>query len=434
MLVGPGWCEATGSKADLPPASVQFKLVERSVVGQDHARTAGCAWGDYDDDGKLDLFVAAWNARSFLYHNDGPGGFSRIDDPGLFPNVPIHAYGAAWADYDNDGQLDLFVTRYSQGQTPEAFPNCLFRGLGDRRLALATVAEVGPVAGIDANSTGCNWVDFNRDGRLDLFVGRYPLLPNLLFLGAESGRFAVVTSGDITGIGKSEGSAAADFDNDGWPDLFVANGSARIDFLFRNDGQGTLRRITTGEIVEQLRSSRGAAWGDYDNDGLLDLHVAHQDGQSLFHNQGDGTFMAITNTALAADKLICSGGIWGDYDNDGDLDLFVVTGRMAAFQNHLLYENLGDGSFIRVSARELTEVATPGMAAAWGDYENDGFLDLFVSNGTLALPDGDPGQNDQLFHNEANTNNWLKVRCAGRVSNRSGVGARLRLHARLAVG
>src|SRR6266542_3569211 len=283
--------------------------------------------------------------------------------------------GCAWADYDNDGNLDLFVSNFG---TPF---NYLYRNNGDGSFTRVTI---GAIATDDANSEGAAWGDYDNDG------------------------------------GASYGCAWGDYDNDGYLDLFVANLNQN-NFLYHNNRDGTFTRINSGPIVSDGAASQGCAWGDYDNDGLLDLFVANRNQRNfLYHNEGHGTFTAITNGPVVNDVGYSWSPAWIDYDNDGNLDLFVANGPGSGpGQNNFLYHNNGDGSFTRITAGSVANDGASSDGSAWGDYDNDGFLDLFVSN----LND----QNNLLYRNDGNANNWLTVRCVGQRSNRSGIGAKVRL-------
>ena len=197
---------------------------------------------------------------------------------------------------------------------------------------------------------------------------------------------SVVTSG-----GSSRGCAWGDYDNDGYIDLFVSNERGQNNFLFHNNGDGTLTKITSGKIVTDGGFSTGCAWGDYDNDGYLDLFVPNNNENNfLYHNNRDGTFTKITSGRIVTDGGSSFGAAWGDYDNDGFLDLFVANVN----QKNFLYRNNGTGTFTKItSGRSSTTLDIPG--APPGRLRQRWFLDLFVANG----PPNGPGQNDFLYHN-----------------------------------
>jgi hypothetical protein len=392
--------------------SAQFTAITNGPVVTEHGDSTGCAWGDYDKDGDLDLFVSNFGTPlNYLYRNNGDDSFTRVTE-GTIATDDTNSEGAIWADYDNDGDLDLFVAVGLAGN------DLLYRNNGDGSFTKITS---GPVVQSGGNSRGCAWGDYDNDGRLDLFVANEQGQNNFLFHNEGSGTFTKISSGSIVNDGgASYGCAWGDYDNDGYLDLFVANLNQN-NFLYHNNRDGTFTRITSGRIANEGGASQGCAWGDYDNDGFLDLFVANRNQKNfLYHNEGDGTFTAITNGSIVNDTGYSWSPSWVDYDNDGFLDLFVANGPVSgAGQNNFLYHNNGDGTFTRVMTGAVVSDGASSGGCAWGDYNNDGFVDLFVSNLN--------GQNNLLYRNEGNSNNWLTVRCLGQLSNGSGIGAKVRI-------
>src|SRR6266496_4181093 len=234
-----------------------------------------------------------------------------------------------------------------------------------------TKITTGPIVTDGAYSAGGTWGDFNNDGFLDLFV------PNgtdgaayvpFLYRNNGDGTFTKVTSGPpVNVVAESFSACWGDYDNDGNLDLFVATTARNL--LYRNNGNGTFTRITVGSVVTDNAFSAGSAWVDYDNDGFLDLFVTTASSSPnvhsfLYRNNGDGTFSTITNSTLVMDLGSFWGGAWGDYDNDGNLDLFVVANNyFGGLQPNRLYHNNGDGTFTRVTTGSIaTDV---GYSGAW---------------------------------------------------------------------
>jgi hypothetical protein len=393
-------------------ARAQFTAVTNGPVMSDRGDSTGCAWGDYDQDGYLDLFVSNFGTPlNFLYHNNGDGSFTRVTT-GAIATGGTNCEGAVWADYDNDGNLDLFVAVGLGGN------DLLYRNNGDGSYTRMTT---GPVVQSGGNSRGCAWGDYDNDGYLDLFVSNEQGQNNFLFHNNGDGTFTRITSGNIvTDGGASYGCAWGDYDNDGFLDLFVANLNQN-NFLYHNNRDGTFTRMTAGRIVNDGGASQGCAWGDYDNDGLLDLFVANRNQKNfLYHNEGNGVFTAITNGAIVNDIGYSWSPAWFDYDNDGFLDLFVVNGPPSGpGQNDFLYHNNGDGTFTRITTGAVVNDNAIGDGCAWADYDNDGFVDLCVTT----LND----QNNLLYHNNGNSIDWITVRCVGQRSNRSGIGTKVRI-------
>jgi hypothetical protein len=388
------------------------------------------AWGDYDDDGYLDLFVGATfpSTRNFLYHNNRDGTFSLIDDAAM-PKLDSNQHGSAWGDYDNDGHLDLIVT----AGNPEVTHNVLYHNNGDGTFSGITTGDIYTdtyVNGFHAPS----WGDYDNDGFIDLFIAGHDLF-NRLFRNNGDGSFTRITDSVlVSDPGASEGRAWVDYDGDGDLDLFVSNNAPYKSFLYRNEGNGQFTSVTDSGLTSSVENSFASCWADYDNDGFPDLFLANQQKNSLYHNKGDGTFTSITDSAVVQDEVpsgIFSSCAWGDYDNDGFIDLFVAAACFppsAACQplNNFLYHNSGDGTFTKVTEGSLVnDNITECPGASWGDYDNDGFLDLFVSQGAFwPVP-----QTNLLYHNNGNGNAWLNVKLVGTVSNRSGIGAKVRVKA-----
>jgi len=357
----------------------------------------GVAWGDYDNDGYLDLYLANYGEANKLFRNLGDGTFADSTSGPLGDTNSGNA--VAWGDYDNDGYLDLYLANGTQA-------NKLLRNLGNGTFEDATSGPLGDTG----NGYGVAWGDYDNDGYLDLYLvnsgGANKLLRNL-----GDGTFADSTSGPLGDTGYGRGVAWGDYDNDGDLDLYLAN-TTQANKLFRNLGNGTFEDATSGPLGD-TRSGSGVAWGDYDNDGYLDLYLANfGQANKLFHNLGDGSFEDATAGPLD-DTGSGRGVAWGDYDNDGYLDLYLANFGQA----NKLFRNLGDGTFADTTCGPLDDTGF-GRGVAWGDYDNDGYLDLYLAN--LA-------QANKLFHNESAGSNWLQVKLVGTDSNASGIGARVRV-------
>ncbi len=273
--------------------------------------------------------------------------------------------GAAWGDYDNDGRPDLFVTD-SSGR------DRLYRNEPDGTFNL-TSGLLPPTLG---TSHGCAWGDFDNDGRLDLLVGKRSGGTSVIYHQRSDGTFELLSEAAFpAAFGDTVGAAWGDFDKDGFLDVFLADLSGK-NRLFKNHAGQSFTRVDDTPAAE-AKSAVGVAWGDYDNDGHLDLFVANGGNQdnSLFHNVG-GALIKVTDSTVCTGGGYSVGAAWGDYDNDGFLDLFVAN-RLG---RNFLYHNNGDGSFSEVTADAVVNDRGDFNGCAWADYDNDGYLDLFVAS------------------------------------------------------
>jgi len=431
---------------------------------------SGVAFLDYDNDGWLDIFIpsgtrldgAPAGTTNRLYKNNRDGTFTDVTGKAGLTRSGW-ASAVTVGDYDNDGFDDLFLTCYGH--------NVLYHNNGD-----GTFTDVTEKAGLHDQqvrySSGCTWVDYDRDGHLDLFVAHYlqttidklprpgenadcrwkgvpvncgprGLPPGFVQLFRNKGDGTFTDVSKETGIAAAKGSypmtaVAADLDNDGWPDIYVACDSTPS-WLFRNRHDGTFREegLERGAALSEdglEQAGMGVALGDYDLDGSLDLFKTHfaDDTNVLYRNDGKGYFNDVTIRAGIGVETRYVG--WGtglvDLDNDGLPDLFLATGgvypeverNLPAYPfrtPRLVFRNLGDGRF-----EELIDEAGPGVAAphtsrgcAFGDFDNDGDLDILVMN---------MNEPPSLLRNDVTGGgHWLKVLLTGTTSNRSAIGARV---------
>ncbi len=357
----------------------------------------GAAWGDYDNDGDPDLYLSKYGVANSLMRNNGTS-LSSVTNPLL--NDTGNGRGVAWADYDNDGDLDLYLANAGSA-------NKLFRNEGGGNFTGVTGSPVND----PGDGRGVAWADYDNDGDVDLYlVNAYST--NKLFQNDGAGSFVDVTSAPLDHAGIGTGVAWADYDNDGDPDLYVVN-HGQANKLFRNDGGGNFTDVTTAPLND-AGNGRGVAWGDYDNDGDLDLYLSNAlSANKLFRNDGAAGFKDVT-TPLLGNTGDGRGVEWGDYDNDGDLDLYLSNYLSA----NKLFENDGAGNFSDATPLLLGDVNS-GEGVASADYDNDGDLDIYLVNSSTF---------DRFFQNDLPPgNHWLHVDLTGTVSNRSGIGARVRV-------
>ena len=372
----------------------------------------GVCVGDYDNDGNEDIFVTYWG-EDVLYHNNGNGTFTEVGHQARVAGSATRwSTGCAFVDYDRDGYLDLFVTHYVDfslltAQNPGSNPYCVYRG---------AAVNCGPRGLVGETST---LYHNNRDGTFTDVSAKAGI-------DRPSGYFGL-------------GVLVADFDNDGWPDIYVASDSTpSLLFINNHDGtfheEGTLRGIAFSEEGHE-QAGMGVAAGDFDNDGWLDILKTNfsDEAPNLYHNQGKAIFSDVTAAAGLNRRTHFVG--WGcgffDPDNDGLADILYCNGhvypeleRMHADttyrQPRVLYRNLGSGRFEDVSLLAGPGIITPttGRGCAFGDFNNDGRVDVVVNN-----------QNTKpslLRITGENQNHWINIHLVGTRSNRSAIGARVR--------
>ena len=399
--------------------SQTFTKITSGVEVTDGGDSRAVTWIDYDGDGYLDLYVTngpSAGQNNFLYHNNGDGTFTKITGQPLV-NDNGKSDGASWGDYNNDGNPDVCVVNW-YGQN-----NLLYRNDGSGTFTFMNTSIVSTDGGF---SETCSWGDYDNDGDMDLYVTNSdPPFNNYLYMNNGSGDFIKVDTGiAVSETFTSRGITWIDYDNDGDEDIFVCNENNQKNNLYENMGSGYFVKITTGDIVNDVESSWTGSWGDIDNDGDMDLFVGNW-GQSdnLYINNGDKTFTKVTTGPVVQTADRSSTSSWIDYDNDGDLDLFVTTSYGVSALKNLLYKNLlienGSLSFEKIVDGDLVNDLGWTYGHSWGDYDNDGDLDMFG-----ARVSGAGSQNNVLFRNDDTSGNkWVSIKCKGSISNRSGIGA-----------
>jgi hypothetical protein len=467
-----------------PPGSVQFTAATQSAgirfvhfKGANGTSTIleeagpGVCVADFDGDGYPDIYFV--NGRDMyrrgistgnaLYRNNGDGTFTDVTEKA---GVPGNAYGlgCVWGDYDNDGFPDLYVTQYGK--------NILYRNNGDG--TFSDVTDKAHVGGTDFGAvfhTGATFFDYDRDGKLDLYVGGYanftatsqrtctigysvatscrPTVyggtPAVLYHNNGDGTFTNVTKAAkiFQPKGLNLSVAAFDYDNDGWPDLFVANDGIEA-YLYHNNHNGTFSEVAVQSGMALTSNGNAMAamcisLGDYDNDGNLDLYISDFQlaTDHVWHNDGTGFFDEVSErvgVTVPTRNVLSFGGGFFDYDNDGWLDLFIANGHVYEEvervtpethykQINSLFHNDGHGKFVEVTKTSGDGFEKPyaGRGAAFADFDNDGNMDIVVANA------GDP---PLLLHNSGGAgNHFLNFKLVGTKSNRDAMGARIKLRA-----
>jgi len=365
------WCTQVAPALAQAPS---FTDITSSAEISNDLRSPGIAWGDYNGDGNLDVFVTAWTfiggfPLNKLWKNDGDGTFTNVASSVNLAGFNNFSSSASWCDFNNDGRLDIYVTNFSRDEQDFLYQN----NGGSFSILLPNTVKGSPL--------WAAWGDFNLDGNLDFYVARFNN-ENLLFRNNGNGTFSNVTSTALVGdVRDSERAVWVDYDNDGDPDLYVVN-LYQENILFKNNGDNTFTDATGEAGVGSAGLGRHATWADYDTDGDMDLFVANIGANILYNNNGDGTFARVTGSA--ADQTVNSWvswmAGWADFNLDGNTDLFIASGaESSAGERRSLFANNGDGTFTDVSAAPFT-TADSTSGAAWGDFDNDGDEDLYMLN------------------------------------------------------
>ncbi len=374
----------------------------------------GAAFADYDNDGDWDLYVSNKGGANKLYRNDGDGNFTDVTaEAGDNLGDAGFCMGSVFFDYDNDGWVDLYIPK---GGRYEIEANRLLRNVNGRFVDVTEKAGVGSKEFTYAAAAA----DYDNDGYLDIYLANYGVgAKNILYRNNGDGTFTDVT--DAAGVGDRSWSwmaAWSDVNGDGRPDLYVVNGrypAGEPNTLYLNNGDGTFRDASRESGLADPNWGLGAAFGDVDRDGDLDVFVSNYVGpNALYLNDGTGRFQNVAKQAGLADEGWGKGPTFGDIDHDGDLDLYEGDCKVA----NQLYRNNGDGTFTNVAGEnpsvQCATVRTKGTTFA--DVDGDGDLDLYVVNW---------GVENRLFRNGTDDGDWLKVRLVGTSSNRMAVGSRV---------
>ena len=409
--------------------SQDFIKIEQSIVSLDSGASRSVNWIDFDNDNDLDLFISngkQGGENNFLYKNDN-GTFVKIEnDPVVTDFLPSD--GSSWADFDNDGFPDICVVNWYNRF------NLLYKNNGNGTF---TFLSNNPVSLDQSFSETCSWGDYDNDGLVDLFVTNSAGTnhKNFIYKNTGGGNFVKIDTGAVfSQTAFARGVNWVDLNGDRLPEIFVSRESNQNEQLFKNNGNGYFTAVTGSPLTAGGGESWSTSWGDYDNDGDLDALITNSGNQlnSLYRNDGDFNFTRITNDPMVTETGYNAVGGWGDYDNDGDLDMFISQAyKGPAFTEKLvnkLYKNnlmeTGTASFEKVTSGILVNDSGYTYGFAWGDYDNDGDLDLAAAN-TF-----NENQKNALYRNEiSNGNKWINIKCTGTSSNRSAIGTKVRIKA-----
>ncbi len=462
-----------GMAADLPAANNDFFQEIAAAAGLDFTHSmgeeelnniiesdgGGAVFFDYNQDGFIDIYACSGTwvegliktekpdvlPGNHLYLNMGDGTFQDVTKKAGVGG-PWYSMGASAADFNNDGYPDLYISNYG--------PNVLLKNNGN-----GTFTDITKRAGVAGNrecSIGATWLDYDNDGYLDVYVGNflsfdpdykyyyapdgfpgpmaYDAQPDILYHNRGDGTFEDVTEkmGIVDIDGRAMGVGSADYNADGWVDIYVANDHTH-NYLWHNiEGKRFEDRgIMSGTAFSQAGEatvSMSVDYADYNFDGLLDMFVSDDTYCALYENLGNGVFAdrgIRSNISMAAAQFVGWSSSFIDYDNDTDVDIFKTNGALKHLygQEDQLFQNEGDGNFRDISLElgEYFHRELVGRGACMGDYDNDGDLDIFIVN-----------LNDKavfLRNNKGNTNNWIILKLTGSTSNRDGIGAMVKVTA-----
>ena len=426
-----------------PTAERQFTDIAPDLKMDKVDGGRGSAWGDYDNDGDLDIVAVGTYQPHVLYRNNGDGTFTNVAEQAGVAD-PRGGWGSLFADYNNDGYPDLYITR---GGWSGAAENTLYHNNGD-----GTFTDVTHTAGVaDPQSSFCAaWADYDNDGYIDLYIANGVIgdgAANVLYRNNGDGTFTnTAETAGVANTGNSLGTAWGDYDKDGYIDLHVVNyGQSNV--LYRNNGDGTFTDVTAAAGMSLAVTDAFVTFFlDVDNDADLDLFISNSgsfqafiagqitgsatydsDRQVLYRNNGDGTFTDVTKESGLYHAYGAMGANFGDINSDGYVDIYLATGapQMGRLERDALFQNNGDGTFTDATVALGLGNIGKGHGVTFGDADADGDVDIYVPVGGAFI--GDQWHN--LFYQNAGTgNNYLTLKLVGVKSNRDGIGAKVTLN------
>jgi enediyne biosynthesis protein E4 len=459
--------------ANAPPANADYFQEIGKQIGLDFVHSigddeltniiesvgGGAAFLDYDQDGFIDIYVCSgtWNVElnsgekpekmpgNHLYRNLGNGTFEDVTKKADVGG-PWYSMGVTVGDYNNDGYPDIFLSNYGA--------NVLLKNTG--KGSFTDITKRAGLAGGDLCSVGAVWFDYDNDSYLDLYVSNYlnfdpnykyyyapdgfppPMAydsePDKLYHNKGDGTFEDVTEamGIVDPDGRAMGVGAVDYDDDGFVDVYVANDHS-LNYLWHNEGGKKFTDVGTmsGTAFSQAGEatvSMAVDFADFNGDSLMDLFVSDDSYCSLYENMGNGVFRDVANPSgisSQAAQFVGWSSSFVDFDHDGDMDIFKTNGALKHLygQEDQMFENTGDGKFKDVSTDlgAYFQEENVGRGACLGDYDNDGDIDIYIVNLNSL--------NKFLRNNKGNQNNWLIINLKGTTSNRDGIGARVKISA-----
>ena len=385
-----------------------------NAEGQHHA----VAIGDYDNDGDEDIYIGSKFAPNALYRNDGDMTFTEVGEAAGVADEGF-TNAAIWFDFDNDGDLDLATGNGFGGNNPA--PNRFYVNQGD-----GTFVDMAETWGL--NSTlmcrSLHAADYDKDGFTDLYVVNINSVNHFYKNQGGEGFVNVYAQTGTFDTGVGMGSIFFDYDNDGDQDLYLTHDANQTNKLYRNNGEGGFNDFAYFSGLNYQGNCMGVDVADINHDGWLDLYITDLYPSAMFLNECDGTFQDISVPSGTSDSGMTWGCVFFDYDHDGEWDLYIVNDYQFAPLPNILYHGNGDNTFTPVSGGDATlEHTYSDYGLAMGDLDRDGDLDLVIATPKTTTQPG-----IGLLRNDASEGHWIQVKLTGTVSNRDCVGARATLH------
>lgn len=373
----------------------------------------GAGFADYDNDGDIDLIVAG--RSHFIFYRNDNGYFTDITGQTGINFTGDCLKSVVWGDYNNDGWRDVYLTSWYSGSR-------LYKNNGNGTFSDVTSSS-GLIIPLNYQTTTAAWGDINRDGFLDIYICNYGNIegygeqPNYFYKNNGNGTFTDITvsSGAKDSLYKKPLSIVMfDYNLDGWQDIYISMDKYQRSTLFKNLGNGTFQDVTYSSHTECYFDAMGTAVGDYNHDGLLDMHISNgPPGNATFRNNGNGTFTDVavsTNTTINKE---CWGNSFIDYDNDGWCDLYA-SASAGIDMCDVLYKNNRNGTFSNIGFGLGINDSTYTYGVAKGDYNNDGYPDIIATMSRDSVA--------HFYKNSGGSNNWIKLKCIGVQSNRDAIG------------
>ncbi len=376
--------------------------------------------GDLDNNSYPDLFFSNINPASSEFYVNWRD--TLIQATTGLGNAPDRVRSASIGDFDNDCLADIFFGNGGGGFNGSARANQLFQNA-----PYGSFTAVSGPGSLSQNTNSVAWGDHNKDGFLDMFIVNTSSQNNNLYTSNGNGTYTGLSGQSVVQDGDNGSSGQwVDFDNDDDLDLFVTNASDEDNLLYVQDSIGYFSKVTTGAIVNDGGTSFSGAWGDYNNDGHIDLFVANSANQVnfLYTNNGNGTFNKVSSQDIVTRNSYSTGASWGDLNNDGYIDLVIANGRTlpGSVNENLVYINNGNGTFSRMTSGSIVSDQQSSTSVAISDLDRDGNLDVILSSRNQA---------NDIYFSQGGTNSYLSFDLYGTTSNSSALGAKIKLKADL---